>query len=95
MKVIGKIYSRICVQQQVDSFKITFRFHGKGPGKKQIEKRQAKQEKKELMKKMNSMDTPLGTLQKQLKKQEALQAPYIILSGSGRDTGYVVLILTY
>ncbi|VDK22791.1 unnamed protein product [Anisakis simplex] len=44
-------------------------------------------EKKELMKKMNSMDTPLGTLQKQLKKQESLQSPYIILSGSGRDTG--------
>uniref|UniRef100_A0A915CD57 U4/U6.U5 tri-snRNP-associated protein 1 n=3 Tax=Parascaris univalens TaxID=6257 RepID=A0A915CD57_PARUN len=71
-----------------DAFRVlSWKFHGKGPGKKQIEKRQAKQEKKELMKKMNSMDTPLGTLQKQLKKQEALQAPYIILSGSGRDTG--------
>lgn len=41
------------------------------------------------MKKMNSMDTPLGTLNKQLKKQETMQTPYIILSGSGRDTGFV------
>uniref|UniRef100_A0A915Q0C2 SART-1 family protein n=1 Tax=Setaria digitata TaxID=48799 RepID=A0A915Q0C2_9BILA len=71
-----------------DAFRVlSWKFHGKGPGKKQIEKRQAKQEKKELMKKMNSMDTPLGTLNKQLKKQEAMQTPYIILSGSGRDTG--------
>ncbi|VDK88079.1 unnamed protein product [Litomosoides sigmodontis] len=71
-----------------DAFRVlSWKFHGKGPGKKQIEKREAKQEKKELMKKMNSMDTPLGTLNKQLKKQEAMQSPYIILSGSGRDTG--------
>lgn len=39
---------------------------------------------------MNSMDTPLGTLNKQLKKQESMQTPYIILSGSGRDTGFVL-----
>lgn len=71
-----------------DAFRVlSWKFHGKGPGKKQIEKRQAKQDKKELMKKMNSMDTPLGTLEKQLRKQEATQSPYIILSGSGRDTG--------
>ncbi|EFO21317.2 hypothetical protein LOAG_07174 [Loa loa] len=76
-----------------DAFRVlSWKFHGKGPGKKQIEKRQAKQEKKELMKKMNSMDTPLGTLNKQLKKQEAMQTPYIILSGSGRDTGFVRFI---
>ncbi|VDN56019.1 unnamed protein product [Dracunculus medinensis] len=71
-----------------DAFRVlSWKFHGKGPGKKQIEKRQAKIDKKELMKKMNSMDTPLGTLNKQLKKQESMQTPYIILSGSGRDTG--------
>lgn len=45
------------------------------------------------MKKMNSMDTPLGTLNKQLKKQEAMQTPYIILSGSGRDTGSVCFLV--
>uniref|UniRef100_A0A1I7W9S0 Protein TIC 214 n=1 Tax=Heterorhabditis bacteriophora TaxID=37862 RepID=A0A1I7W9S0_HETBA len=34
---------------------------------------------------MNSSDTPLGTLTKQLKKQEQLQTPYLVLSGSGRS----------
>uniref|UniRef100_A0A914D9Q7 Uncharacterized protein n=1 Tax=Acrobeloides nanus TaxID=290746 RepID=A0A914D9Q7_9BILA len=66
---------------------LSWKFHGKGPGKKQIEKRQAKQEKKEKLKKMNSMDTPLGTLAKQLKKQEQLQTPYLVLSGSRSDSG--------
>jgi hypothetical protein len=33
------------------------------------------------------MDTPLGTLDKQLKKQEQLQTPYLILSGTGKDNG--------
>jgi U4/U6.U5 tri-snRNP-associated protein 1 len=69
----------------IDKFIIDFRFHGKGSGKKQIEKRQAKLNKKERMKQMNSADTPLGTLQKQLKKQEQLQSPFIILSGSNRS----------
>ncbi len=45
--------------------------------------------KKELMKKMNSSDTPLGTLDKQRKKQEKLQTPYLVLSGAGKETGYV------
>lgn len=42
-------------------------------------------EKKELLKQMNSSDTPLGTLSKQLKKQEQLQTPYLVLSGTGRS----------
>ena len=41
------------------------------------------------MKKMNSSDTPLGTLDKQRKKQEKLQTPYLVLSGTGKETGYV------
>ena len=75
---------------QKEAFRtLSWKFHGKGPGKKQIEKHQAKLEKKERLKKMNSTDTPLGTLSKQLKKQEMLQTPFLILSGSGRDTGYL------
>lgn len=35
------------------------------------------------------MDTPLGTLAKQRKKQEQLQTPYLILSGTGREIGFV------
>lgn len=64
-----------------------FRFHGKQPGKKQVEKRMRQQDKKERLKKMNSSDTPLGTLDKQRKKLEQLQTPYLILSGSNRETG--------
>lgn len=41
------------------------------------------------MKKMDSWDTPLGTLNKQLKKQEQLQTPYIVLSKSGQSDSYV------
>ncbi|TKR89556.1 hypothetical protein L596_013639 [Steinernema carpocapsae] len=60
---------------------LSWKFHGKGPGLKQKEKRMAKSAKKELMKKMNSSDTPLGTLSKQLQKQEQEQTPFIFLTG--------------
>uniref|UniRef100_A0A915EEI4 U4/U6.U5 tri-snRNP-associated protein 1 n=1 Tax=Ditylenchus dipsaci TaxID=166011 RepID=A0A915EEI4_9BILA len=66
---------------------LSWKFHGKGPGKKQIEKHQAKLEKREKLKMMNSSDTPLQTLDKQRNKQEQLGTPYLILSGTGRDTG--------
>uniref|UniRef100_A0A914X4B4 U4/U6.U5 tri-snRNP-associated protein 1 n=1 Tax=Plectus sambesii TaxID=2011161 RepID=A0A914X4B4_9BILA len=70
-----------------DAFRqLSWKFHGKGPGKKQIEKRTRGMVKKELMKQMNSMDTPLGTLEKQQKKQERLQTPYLVLSGSSKDS---------
>ncbi|KAI6237125.1 hypothetical protein M3Y95_00232100 [Aphelenchoides besseyi] len=69
-----------------EAFRVmSWKFHGKKPGKKQIEKRQAQLDKKEVMKKMNSYDTPLGTLQKQRKKQEQLQLPYLLLSGANKD----------
>lgn len=44
------------------------------------------QDKKEKLKKMNSSDTPLGTLSKQIKKQEQLQSHFLVLSG-GRSGG--------
>uniref|UniRef100_A0A7E4VPS9 U4/U6.U5 tri-snRNP-associated protein 1 n=1 Tax=Panagrellus redivivus TaxID=6233 RepID=A0A7E4VPS9_PANRE len=66
---------------------MSHKFHGKGSSKNQIEKRMRQQEKKEKMKKMNSFDTPLGTLSKQVKKQEQTGSHYIILSGNSRDTG--------
>lgn len=75
---------------QKEAFRaLSWKFHGKGPGKKQVEKHAAKLEKKDRLKQMNSSDTPLGTLNKQKKKQEQLQTPYLILSGQGRDTGLV------
>ncbi|CAI4223442.1 unnamed protein product [Auanema sp. JU1783] len=63
---------------------LSYKFHGRNPGKKQTEKRMVQREKKEMLKQMNSSDTPLGTLSKQLKKQEQLQTPYLVLSGSNR-----------
>ncbi|KAF8383791.1 hypothetical protein PRIPAC_72933 [Pristionchus pacificus] len=70
-----------------DAFRVmSWKFHGKRPGKKQIEKRSNRLEKKELMKKMDSWDTPLGTLNKQLKKQEQMQTPYLVLSNTGKQT---------
>ncbi|GMT12476.1 hypothetical protein PFISCL1PPCAC_3773, partial [Pristionchus fissidentatus] len=70
-----------------DAFRVmSWKFHGKRPGKKQIEKRSNRLEKKELMKKMDSWDTPLGTLNKQLKKQEQMQTPYLVLSNTGKQS---------
>uniref|UniRef100_A0A8R1DVR8 U4/U6.U5 tri-snRNP-associated protein 1 n=1 Tax=Caenorhabditis japonica TaxID=281687 RepID=A0A8R1DVR8_CAEJA len=57
-------------------------FHGRNPGKKQLEKRANRKDKEERMMKTNSYDTPLGTLSKQLKKQKQLSTPYLVLSGS-------------
>lgn len=66
----------------------SWKFHGKLPGKKKIEKRARKAMETQLMTHMNSSDTPLGTLSKQLEKQQSLQTPYILLSGSGtREVG--------
>lgn len=36
----------------------------------------------QLMKKMSSTDTPLGTLNMLQAKQKEMQSPYIVLSGS-------------
>ncbi|VDO93982.1 unnamed protein product [Soboliphyme baturini] len=62
---------------------LSWKFHGKTPGKKKIEKRVKKLLESELMNQMSSTDTPLGTLQKQISKQKQLQLPYIVLSGAG------------
>lgn len=37
------------------------------------------------MKQMNSTDTPLGTMEKQRKKQETMQTPFLVLTGSNRS----------
>ncbi|KAK6753548.1 hypothetical protein RB195_012877 [Necator americanus] len=74
------------VMDQKDAYReLSYKFHGRNPGKKQTEKRISRRDKKEMLKQMNSSDTPLGTLSKQLKKQEQLQTPYLVLSGSGRS----------
>ncbi|CDW54139.1 u4:u6.u5 tri snrnp associated protein 1 [Trichuris trichiura] len=68
-----------------DAFRyLSWKFHGKTPGKRKIEKRTKKAMENELMNQMSSTDTPLHTLEKQLEKQKQLKAPYIVLSGSAR-----------
>ncbi|CCD67759.1 SNU66/SART1 family protein [Caenorhabditis elegans] len=61
---------------------LSYKFHGRNPGKKQLEKRANRKDKEERMLKTNSYDTPLGTLDKQRKKQKQLSTPYLVLSGS-------------
>lgn len=61
---------------------MSHKFHGKGPGKNKIEKRLKKMEQDQLMMKMNSTDTPLGTLNMLQAKQKETQSPYVVLSGS-------------
>ncbi|KJH50474.1 SART-1 family protein [Dictyocaulus viviparus] len=74
------------IMDQKDAYReLSYKFHGRNPGKKQTEKRISRRDKKEMLKQMNSSDTPLGTLSKQLRKQEQLQTPYLVLSGSGRS----------
>ncbi|KRY36134.1 Paxillin [Trichinella spiralis] len=73
-----------------DAFRyLSWKFHGKAPGKKKVEKRMKKIMETELMNEMSSTDTPLGTLEKQIHKQRRLQTPYIYLSGGGcKDIGF-------
>jgi hypothetical protein len=49
------------VLEPKEAFRVlSWKFHGKGPGKKQAEKHTMKVVKREKLKKMNSQDTPLG-----------------------------------
>uniref|UniRef100_A0A5S6QZF4 SART-1 family protein n=1 Tax=Trichuris muris TaxID=70415 RepID=A0A5S6QZF4_TRIMR len=72
-----------------DAFRyLSWKFHGKTPGKRKIEKRTKKAMEHELMNQMSSTDTPLHTLEKQLEKQKQLKAPYIVLSGNAKKESF-------
>jgi U4/U6.U5 tri-snRNP-associated protein 1 len=60
---------------------LSHRFHGKGSGKKKLEKRLKKVEEEQLMKSMSSTDTPLNTVHLLQAKQKVDKLPYIVLSG--------------
>lgn len=60
---------------------LSHRFHGKGSGKKKLEKRIKKIEEDQLMRSMSSTDTPLNTVHLLQEKQKADKLPYIVLSG--------------
>ncbi|XP_072379516.1 U4/U6.U5 tri-snRNP-associated protein 1 [Diabrotica undecimpunctata] len=61
---------------------LSHKFHGKGPGKNKVEKRIQKSVQEQLMKKMSSTDTPLGTLNMLQAKQKETQSAYVVLSGN-------------
>ncbi|XP_057652687.1 U4/U6.U5 tri-snRNP-associated protein 1 isoform X2 [Diorhabda carinulata] len=61
---------------------LSHKFHGKGPGKNKVEKRIQKGVQEQLMKKMSSTDTPLGTLHMLQAKQKETQSPFVVLSGN-------------
>ncbi|XP_030761590.1 U4/U6.U5 tri-snRNP-associated protein 1 [Sitophilus oryzae] len=61
---------------------LSHKFHGKGPGKNKVEKRIKKGVQEQLMKKMSSTDTPLGTLNMLQAKQKETQSAFVVLSGS-------------
>lgn len=69
---------------------LSHKFHGKGPGKNKIEKRIQKSVQEQLMKKMSSTDTPLGTLNMLQAKQKETQSPFVVLSGSKQSQSTVI-----
>uniref|UniRef100_A0A8C4Q418 U4/U6.U5 tri-snRNP-associated protein 1 n=1 Tax=Eptatretus burgeri TaxID=7764 RepID=A0A8C4Q418_EPTBU len=64
---------------------LSHRFHGKGSGKMKTEKRMKKHLEEQMLKKMSSSDTPLGTVALLQEKQKSQKTPFIILSGSGKS----------
>lgn len=70
------------LMNQKEAFRVlSHKFHGKGPGKNKIDKRQKKHEQESALRQMSSIDTPLNTVQKLQEKQKELHSPYVVLSG--------------
>lgn len=69
---------------------LSHKFHGKGPGKNKVEKRIKKGVQEQLMKKMSSTDTPLGTLNMLQAKQKETQSAFVVLSGSKQAQSTVI-----
>lgn len=61
--------------------KLSHKFHGKGPGKMKQEKRMKQYQEELKLKKMNSGDTPLMSMEKMRDVQSKLRTPYVVLSG--------------
>ena len=65
---------------------MSHKFHGKGSGKKKMEKRMKKIQEEEFLKSSSSVDTPLNTLEMLKTKQQKAQSPYILLKGAGAQS---------
>ena len=59
--------------------KLSHKFHGKKSGPKKQEKRLKKRNEQLLRKKMNNIDTPLGTLEKLKQTTKTLNKPFVVL----------------
>ncbi|XP_045473906.1 U4/U6.U5 tri-snRNP-associated protein 1 isoform X2 [Harmonia axyridis] len=69
---------------------LSHKFHGKGPGKNKVEKRIKKNVQEQLMKKMSSTDTPLGTLHMLQAKQKESQSAFVVLSGNKQSQSTII-----
>lgn len=69
-----------------EAFRVmSHKFHGKGSGKKKMERRMKKLKDEQFMKKASSIDTPLNTLAMLQAKQKNAQTPYLVLSGGSQS----------
>lgn len=61
--------------------RLSYAFHGKGPGKRKQQKRMKQFEKEQKLKQTSSSDTPLQSMERVREAQAQLLKPYLILSG--------------
>jgi len=61
--------------------RLSYRFHGKAPGKNKVEKRIKREDQDLRRKMMSTTDTPLGTLSAIQRTQQQSRLPYVIMGG--------------
>ncbi len=64
---------------------MSHKFHGRGSGKKKLDKRMKKIKDEHFMSRASSVDTPLKTLSMLQSKQQQAHTPYIVLSGGAHS----------
>ncbi|KAM7258688.1 hypothetical protein ACFE04_014429 [Oxalis oulophora] len=60
---------------------LSHKFHGKGPGKMKLEKRQKQYFEEQKLKQMKNSDTPSLSVARMREAQAELKTPYLVLSG--------------
>lgn len=61
---------------------ISHKFHGKGPGKTKLEKRQKQYQEEMKLKQMKNSDTPSHSVERMRETQARMQTPYLVLTGN-------------
>jgi len=62
--------------------RLSYRFHGKAPGKNKDERRMKREEEELRRKMMSTTDTPLGTLSAIQRTQQQSKLPYVVMGGN-------------